>query len=448
MLTETIPAVCYVNTKPRVYNPIVDSNPNVQFVFNLVKEKQNDRIYELLMVEGLVLGQYKCKGFVYPDLHIVESNTVYYRPKNSADFIFVAVTSVEFSAVSNPFLQIASEVSSKFQYPFEVSVISIENGNAVIHLSGRTGDYYDDVNAAYADVKVEYPNILNSEYCMSYTMTYNEDQEIFWDFTNLGQTVISSPLCIDDSGNVVTAECIGDVVLGAKWSFNFDENNVNCRQSYGGTTDELTGLLDSNLPASDLTNNLLDSVKYNEGFQTYDIYLIGKILQKIANANESFALPNFAQILSRLMDFDSEMLKNSQKSFNATDLILGSLDEAMINYANNFMEAEEVATTKNLNLHLYKMAGYNANAVFYYANGSSKIFNSARVTEILEDEFIAAIFLPQNVFNEVLEKEINKKDLSLVSAIYRKDTLFNNNNDLKKTYRVTGWIPNVIITGM
>lgn len=419
-------------------------NPSSLYL-SLEKETNHELLYEIMNLnrEGSLLpGRYWCIGFEFPHFNIIKSNTIVYKT-NYFNFEVVMNETIDIETESSfeniydkididksEYLQLGTYVTFPEIIPFGNNKVTVP-----VHFIGRFGRGIENLQYFYE----KYPNrdILLADYCQESKSVITGSEFLVWNSTPIGQIVPSSLPCFDKRGNIITRTCTGTTVIGANWT---DINGVCQIRDTNSLTDQLLDLINSLDSIDQITEELFDIVeKYEELTSIYDIFLICKTLQKIAESNETIDIKTFTEIVSRLTDYNEQLLENSQFTLNATDIILESIDVALKNYISNTNREYLGVVTKNLIIHATNFPNIIYNCLVFFKNDSTAFNKNCNFDEAPTDlEF--AVIIPYETFEHSSNKTY------LFAIMFKKSTLFNSIKS-KEKIRVTGRIPNIFTTG-
>ena len=96
-------------------------------------------------------------------------------------------------------------------------------------------------------------------------------------------------------------------------------------------TSDLNDVLSSNYTADEVMQKLSNISERFDEFKSEDVFLFGKVLDKVGVSKEEVDLDVLARVVNQALKIDEDVLKESQTESKATDLILYNIDEIVKN---------------------------------------------------------------------------------------------------------------------
>lgn len=191
--------------------------------------------------------------------------------------------------------------------------------------------------------------------------------------------------------------------------------------STSNVTAQLTEILNSSLSAQTCAKQLYEISTNYLSFLPIDVYLSALIFRKFSDCNIDVSLATC--IVHNIMEIDREVLKDSQRSYNATSILLFRFDKILANAemadATDYVQVQKggiMSLIANL-----KNANFSGAASYNHSNNMSFVVLSKETSlqQVLNDPNLhSAIILP-----EMSREEEESKNLAL--TFYSKDSLFN-----------------------
>ncbi|RZC36319.1 7tm 2 domain containing protein, partial [Asbolus verrucosus] len=205
-------------------------------------------------------------------------------------------------------------------------------------------------------------------------------------------------------------------------------------------TESLIGILESNFKTPEVINRLHRLSRRHEEFGYIDVYLVGKILEKV-HQDSGIDLKALVHTVSNLHQVQRKILEESQNLKWATDTILHYVDQILIkhNYdkqvnvtSDNFIIL--ISDIKESNFSGLAFLGYNKTFQMQILEGDTEIEEVANY-----ENLISAV-----VLSSELKKQL-EEDAKVIVTFFPNDALFNENTtqskDVSKIFGVT--LPNI-----
>lgn len=165
-------------------------------------------------------------------------------------------------------------------------------------------------------------------------------------------------------------------------------------------------------------------------FQPVDIWLIGKVLEKISTSNDVFVNP-LTVLIHNLLQVDRSVLKQSQIDYNATDIILQSFDQLLSNAEVDYYQIFK----GNVMSVVARLEKINITGVALYSTENSvniEVINaSMNMDDVLKnDNLVAAVIIPKKLLQDIVE--IVGNNSKMIITVFLKDSLFNMQENLER----------------
>lgn len=403
-------------------------------------------------------GFYWCEAFQYPNMDLLKSNTVFVHDRNLYGNEYVMILSISYSKNENPTLKLVDKlVTSGISYVYngkmiknvrQMKILNIDEGNYVLqsllHLTTNSNTGYD-LESEYEILKnitntaadelsnvVSVDSFLSSHYCYK-TESIVNNVTVTWNTTPKGYIAYSDEICILDDGTRASRKCNGDFINGVKWS---DFNGI-CTDTITRSqiTDDLMDLLSNNHTSEAIISNLTELSEQYEYFQPFDIYIISNLMKTVYS--DGVNLTNVAIIVDNVMKSNRSILRESQTALNATNNMLYYLDKIAIN-SNLLDEYDQVEICQtNTVVLLANLLINNVNGIAIYSSNSTLVsseilYTNSSIEDHLEEEnFMAAVIIPNGLLQQILVSSIAKP--KLIITVFLEDTLFNEDAETNVT---------------
>ncbi|XP_030753341.1 uncharacterized protein LOC115880297 [Sitophilus oryzae] len=243
-----------------------------------------------------------------------------------------------------------------------------------------------------------------------------------------------------------------NVLIPGQWKkeFEFNEHISSCRFQHAthfalvvttnNITTDLENILNSNLTSLEKINavqQITDSSVQN--LVPVDVSLISQIM--FDSLSEGTFTTIASRIISNLFNVSRDILRQSQISYSATDIILHSIDEMAKHLDTAFIN------NKNFSLVVKNMQDREVKGIFI-SNCLNDVCDidfldvSVNISDYAANDSISAMVL----FSDDLVYQINNSaDSRIIVSLYHNDDLFNENNDDERT---TSKIFGIIFPGL
>ncbi|GJQ79945.1 hypothetical protein Trydic_g18388 [Trypoxylus dichotomus] len=253
-----------------------------------------------------------------------------------------------------------------------------------------------------------------------------------WESAEVGTTIKSSQLCLDEDGMQVTRRCEGDFFTGAHWS----EPSGNC--SNNSNIPEKTYRLHQLLNEQSITEVLTNITRETDDFTqitSVDVNLLSDGLETMSTTSNATPFSeDFFYIINNIMQSNSTVLRNSQEQLNSTDKILDSIESFVLNMAESTVNLS-TTIVDNLLTHISYPFLSNVIGLAIYNDGQSG-FSNYRIVNLywnqtfrdlnLEDLELA-VYIPTKYIQDLTESIENeeKTNFKIISTIFYNDGFFN-----------------------
>ena len=396
-------------------------------------------------------GHYWCEGFSYPNLKKITSNKVV-AGKSKNDIYLLNVTilmSMGFTFVPYNLHTITTGIVEEIFFDSGIEIQSprllplSEDGKSATLVFQLT---ITDARINYAnqresdiDKLTKYVDKLNeleeideialghSEICLPLTSLDN-NQQVYWPSISLGEITESTPRLFDEDGKPIVRKCEGNVEFGSSWSPIL--YLVNPVDEDSEVTQDLYALLISDEKTEEINMGLKNILAKYRKFSPYDVYLVGRILERVAHEDDFFTMENFVGNVDTVARFNGEILYAAQMELNATDNILYNLDLALSKSLKMNAQDVVIITHTVLGAFVTDIRKTNTRGVAAYKYGNDVIFKPLgadyKIISLDRTNLLSAIFIPPKLYTRLI-KELNEEgteDVVLTVAVFKTNALF------------------------
>jgi hypothetical protein len=380
-------------------------------------------------------GSYWCESFKYSDLELVQSGTVFFRPKGFSEFVGILRFKKKSVVLSQEFIDTLQKILLRVEHvtnyytPRIMKILNLdEENNQVlvnVHFTAKYGNIteekrYDLLRTAIIDfsnnseVQMEMLDFFSSDFCPSKT------DKLTWPTTSLGREATSVEFCFCSNGSRVLRYCGGNFIDGARWL----PIGVECQVVNSSS-------ISSELVALD-TSGWEKMVQISEIFKNYhnltslDVHLIAHIYSRFPPSQLRTCMSEFFETVNNLLDVEKDVLRESQLKMSATDNLLIFLNKVMNEQCGsveivkkNFVFVSTIS--KNLSgvivqrndsaVNVIKLQGdYTIDNILGVKNLESAIWLSPELrSQLNEDDQVSfVVFFNDGFFGEIVSKNVSR----------------------------------------
>lgn len=328
---------------------------------------QNVTVYGFSTLDSNITSNYWCEAFQSYDLKMISSNVVHSNPCDDSYTYRFTVT------LSNKKPRNIISFVDVLQGSFCVESVTIQNNSNAI--ANKTATFFRNQTSSRA----------NQIFCFSF-------RELLRNTANMPKM---AQVCIN-------------------------------LQSATAITDQLIDILNSSYtPLNSMIKLLEVSERYNS-FSSLDVYLTALIFRKFSSSSVNASLAT--SIVHNIMEINRTTLKESQRFYNATSMLLYRFDKILAN-------AEMINATDYVQIRHGSITSLIANikdttlggVASYNHSGNISVVVLSKTTpieELLKDPNLhSAILLPDMISGDKLH--LSNENATLALTFYLKDSLFN-----------------------
>lgn len=360
---------CFSISEKQSVTNVSITNLFVKKHLNKVTEVDNN-VYELKIVaDG---ADYWCEGYTLENFEKISSGTLWVQKipqDNTYSALFevnydgdlkskIILSSFDKMATHKPIsdhLAIKQFKFVKIMKNYKTSTILahllFENVSANVIVK-QLNDFIN-ITVSFRTVNLTMISYNNTNYCAHQDPNADNNSNMTWPQTTVGQITTSVELCLDAKGIPLFRKCEGNYTLGGKWQ-KISADGGKCKKPSSEVTNNIINIL--NQCKENVTKKLVSDMQIEtsnfKAMTSADICFFSQFSQKIAENVSSDIEINyaFASSINNLMSVDNSQAKESQTNTNSTDRTLDSIENYFNQLPNNYSKTTEKNNNKDFNI--------------------------------------------------------------------------------------------------